>query len=182
MRNPLHALCPYFAMFPEEFVAKQLFAYSSRGDTVFDPFCGRGTAVFESLLHGRPAYGTDINPVAACVAGAKSDPPKLRSVLARLDELSNTFDCGSQSYIEPDDFFSVCFHPRTLRQVLFLRSNLKWKTSRLDRFISAVTLGCLHGESHKSPNYLSNRMPRTISTKPLSGMLLQLCGACANSV
>jgi hypothetical protein len=27
-------------------------------------------------------------------------------------------------------------------------------------------LGCLHGESHRSARYLSNRMPRTISTKP----------------
>ena len=147
-------------------MAKQLLAYSSRGDNVFDPFCGRGTAVFESLLHGRPACGTDINPVAACVAGAKSDPPKLRSVLARLDNLSKLFDRGKHVYPEPDDFFSACFHPRTLRQVMFLRSNLTWRTSKSDRFISSVTLGCLHGESHKSANCLSNRMPRTISTKP----------------
>ena len=32
--------------------------------------------------------------------------------------------------------------------------------------MTATTLGCLHGESHKSQNCLSNRMPRTISTKP----------------
>jgi hypothetical protein len=153
-------------MFPEEFVAKQLLAYSTRGDTVFDPFCGRGTTVFESLLNGRPAAGTDTNPVAACVAGAKSDPPLLRSVLARLDELVAVFDEEKHSHSGTDGFFSACFHARTLSQVLFLRSRLKWKTSKVDRFISAVMLGCLHGESHKSPNYLSNRMPRTISTKP----------------
>jgi DNA methylase len=153
-------------MFPEEFVAKQLLAYSNRGDTVFDPFCGRGTAVFESLLNGRQACGTDINPVAACVAGAKSDPPTLRAVLARLDELGDAFDQTRPLDPHLSFFFSVCFHPRTLAQILFLRSNLCWKTSRVDRFISAVTLGCLHGESHKSPNCLSNRMPRTVSTKP----------------
>jgi hypothetical protein len=166
MRNPLHALCPYFAMFPEEFVAKQLLAYSSRGDTVFDPFCGRGTTVFESLLRGRPAAGTDINPVAACVAGAKSDPPMLRSVIARLDQLRRRFDSEGWSAPQPDAFFAACFHSRTLPQVLFLRQELKWRASRVDQFIAAVLLGCLHGESHKSPNYLSNRMPRTISTKP----------------
>jgi DNA modification methylase len=53
-------------MFPEDFVARQLFAYTRRGDVVFDPFCGRGTTIFESLLNGRRAAGVDINPVAAC--------------------------------------------------------------------------------------------------------------------
>ena len=32
--------------------------------------------------------------------------------------------------------------------------------------IAAIVLGTLHGESNKSPSYLSNQMPRTISTKP----------------
>jgi hypothetical protein len=31
---------------------------------------------------------------------------------------------------------------------------------------AALVLGALHGESHKSDNFCSNRMPRTISTKP----------------
>ena len=167
MRNPLHALCPYFAMFPEDFVAKQLLAYSRRGDTVFDPFCGRGTTIFESLLNGRPAAGTDTNPVAACVAGAKADPPTLPAVLTRMKSLRRQFeDDFNKPDVQLDPFFYACFHPRTLSEVHFLRSSLRWKTSRVDRFITAVTLGCLHGESHKSPNCLSNRMPRTISTKP----------------
>ncbi|MDA8120863.1 MAG: DNA methyltransferase, partial [Gammaproteobacteria bacterium] len=82
----MHSICPYFAMFPEDFVAKQLLAYTQRGDIVFDPFCGRGTTVFESLLNGRRASGVDINPVAACIAGAKADAPKLGSVQTRLAE------------------------------------------------------------------------------------------------
>lgn len=166
MRNTLHALCPYFAMFPEEFVAKQVLAYSRRGDIVFDPFCGRGTTVLESLLQGRHAAGTDINPVAACVAGAKAAPPRLRSIYKRLDHLQRLFAEQSTLPALDDKFFAACFHSTTLSQLLFLRDRLKWRTSRVDRFIAAVALGCLHGESHKSPNYLSNRMPRTISTKP----------------
>lgn len=166
MRHPLHSLCPYFAMFPEDFVAKQILAYTRSGDAIFDPFCGRGTTVFEALLTGRPAAGVDINPVAACVAGAKADAPKLPSVLRRLAELEEAQQRAA-AYKEPlGDFFRACFHRKTLQQLLFLRATLKWKTHRVDRFIAAVALGCLHGESHKSPNCLSNRMPRTISTKP----------------
>lgn len=166
MRHPMHSICPYFAMFPEDFVAKQVLAYTKRGDLVFDPFSGRGTTVFESLLNGRPAGGVDINPVAVCVAGAKADPPHLASVLARLRELESIH---SNTGMEPEPkgaFFRACFHEKTLQQVLFLRRSLNWRRSKVDRFIAAVTLGCLHGESHKSQNCLSNRMPRTISTKP----------------
>jgi hypothetical protein len=152
-------------MFPEDFVTKQLLAYTERGDTVFDPFCGRGTTVFEGLLKGRRAAGVDINPVAACVAGAKADPPELGSVMARLTELEG--EQRTHRYPCPEGrFFAACFHERTLQQILFLRKKLNWKRSRTDRFIAAVTLGCLHGESHKSQDCLSNRMPRTISTKP----------------
>lgn len=165
-RHPLHSLCPYFAMFPEQFVAKHLLAYTERGDLVFDPFCGRGTTIFESLLNGRNAAGLDINPVAACVAGAKADPPTLPAVIERLHQLE--WQCNEAEVGQwPDpEFFRKCFHPRTLREVLYLRQNLKWKRSKVDRFIAAVVLGVLHGESHKSENCLSNRMPRTISTKP----------------
>ena len=166
MRHPLHSLCPYFAMFPEDFVAKQIFAYTQRGDSIFDPFCGRGTTVFEALLNGRPAAGVDINPVAACVAGAKANAPQLSSVLARLAELEEMQQRTKAYKKPPGDFFQACFHEKTLQQLLFLRATLNWKTHRVERFIAAVVLGCLHGESHKSANCLSNRMPRTISTKP----------------
>ncbi len=166
MRHPLHSICPYFAMFPEDFVAKQLLAYTQRGDTVFDPFCGRGTTVFESLLNGRHASGVDINPVAACIAGAKADAPRLASVQARVKELRRAFTESPNLPLPDGEFFQACFHTTTLKQLLFLRQCLDWKESRVDRFIAAVILGALHGESHKTPNCLSNRMPRTISTKP----------------
>ena len=168
MRHPLHSLCPYFAMFPEDFVAKQVFAFTARGDWVFDPFSGRGTTVFESLLNGRPAAGTDINPVAACVAGAKADPPTLAAALARVEELESTFLTNSKARAHASDseFFRACFHRNTLAELMFLRSKLDWRVAKTDRLIAATTLGCLHGESHKSVNCLSNRMPRTISTKP----------------
>lgn len=166
MRHPLHSICPYFAMFPEDFVTKQLLAYTKRGDTVFDPFCGRGTTVFESLLNGRNASGVDINPVAACIAGAKADAPTLRSVHARLEQLKQALSEADDVEAPDGDFFHACFHETTLQQLLFLREQLDWRNSRVDRFISAVILGVLHGESHKTPNCLSNRMPRTISTKP----------------
>ena len=167
MRHRFHSICPYFAMFPERFVEKHLAASPYNG-IVFDPYCGRGTTVFQALLQRRAAAGCDLNPVAVCVSGAKSDPPGFSEVRTRLEELK-------QGCHEPDDlgwqgslgeFFGLCFHRDTLLQVRYLRSVLDWRNRKDDRFIAALCLGALHGESHRSPNYFSNRMPRTISTKP----------------
>ncbi len=167
VRHRFHSICPYFAMFPETFVEKCLTSSPYEG-VVFDPFCGRGTTVFQALQQGRAAAGCDLNPVAVCVSGAKCDPPGLSEVSARLEEMR-------QGFREPDDgawqgklgrFFDFCFHRETLLQVRYLRSVLDWRNRRDDRFIAALCLGALHGESHRSPNYFSNRMPRTISTKP----------------
>ena len=38
--------------------------YSNEDDTVYDPFCGSGTVLFESGRKGLSAYGTEINPAA----------------------------------------------------------------------------------------------------------------------
>ncbi|MCY4347006.1 MAG: DNA methyltransferase [Aestuariivita sp.] len=167
MRHRFHSICPYFAMFPETFVKKQL-AETHHDGVVFDPFCGRGTTIFESLLLGRSAAGCDIHPVAACISGAKSNPPKMYDILARLDALEESFDAsvGLQYPVDLEAFFSACFEQHTYKQVLHLRAQLAWQVNRTDRFIAALCLGALHGESHRSPNYFSNRMPRTISTKP----------------
>jgi hypothetical protein len=165
-RHPLHAICPYFAMFPESFVKKSVLAYTKPGDIVFDPFLGRGTTLFESLLNDRDSAGTDTNPVAACISGAKADPPTLRAALLRLRYLEDAYSEAASCQTPDNEFFRMCFHESTLRQIMYFRSVLKWRRSRTDRFLTAIILGALHGESHRSPNCFSNRMPRTISTKP----------------
>ncbi len=167
MRHRFHSICPYFAMFPETFVEKHLAATKFDG-VVFDPFCGRGTTVFESLIRERRAAGCDVHPVAYCISGAKSDPPEPGQVVERLSLLEE----ASISFQASDDggglaeFFNLCFDSATLKQICFLREQLDWREDRVDRFIAVLCLGALHGESHRSPNYFSNRMPRTISTKP----------------
>jgi hypothetical protein len=164
MRHRFHAICPYFAMFPERFVQKNL-VWSDMDDLVFDPFSGRGTTVFESLLNRRRAIGCDTNPVAVCVSNAKAAPPTWKAVLHRLDELESTISAQHEP-LENRDFFRLCFHPHTIEQVLHLRANLRWRERADDCFIAALILGSLHGESHRSERYFSNRMPRTISTNP----------------
>ncbi|MEZ5284993.1 MAG: DNA methyltransferase [Vicinamibacterales bacterium] len=166
-RHRFHSICPYFAMFPETFVRRNIHAWSRSGDLICDPFMGRGTTILESLLNGRKAIGCDTNPVAYCISRAKATPPDLNEVTERLKRLEAQSTLYRADGPETrDEFFALCFHEATLRHLLFLRKRLKWRDDNIDCFIAALTLGCLHGESHRSERYLSNRMPRTISTKP----------------
>ena len=166
-RHRFHSICPYFAMFPESFVRRNVLAWSKQGDVILDPFSGRGTTVLESLLNGRGAVGCDTNPVAVCLSKAKADPPALREVLKRLTVLEQACRRFTSKAREGnDEFFTLCFHEATLRQLLYLKKKLDWRSHRTDCFIAALALGCLHGESHRTELCFSNRMPRTISTKP----------------
>jgi len=156
-------------MFPPEFVRDNIEAYSRKGDLVLDPFSGRGTTLLESLITGRKAIAGDINPVAYCVSAAKADIPSLKEIedeLHRLERVQAKTDVGVPVEIATSHFFRRAFHPDTLGQLLFLRRTLQWRENRIHRFLTALTLGHLHGESDRSDHYFSNQMPHSISTKP----------------
>lgn len=168
VRNRFHSICPYFAMFPESFAEKWIKQLTQPEDVVLDPFCGRGTAVFQALLMNRNAIGCDVNPVAYCITRAKCNIPatsSLRRIVTLLERSFVDADWEKERKKLPS-FFHKAYKASTLRQILYLRSCLKWTQSDVDCMLAALVLGALHGESDKSSSYLSNQMPRTISTKP----------------
>lgn len=167
MRHRFHALCPYFAMFPESFAEYWINRLTKPDETVLDPFSGRGTTALTALLCGRNAIASDVNDVAVCLTRAKTSPPSLSRLRARLSRLRKEFSPRDWHHVarEADEFFQYAYAPGTLRQLLYLRERLDWKGSRVDNMLAALTLGSLHGEA-SSKRYLSNQMPRTISTKP----------------
>jgi len=61
----------------------------------------------------------------------------------------------------PDEV-AVAFHPRTMAQLLLVRSHLRLD-DRTDRFLAGALAGVLHG---KTPSYLSTIMPNTFSMAP----------------
>jgi DNA methylase len=153
-------------MFPETFVETWIERLTRPGDCVFDPFCGRGTTPFQALLMKRRAVANDINPVAYCVTRAKTNAPSIGCIRQRLTKLEREFKPGryKDEQRQLPSFFRWAYSPMTLGQIVYLRSRLRWRESNVDCFLAALTLGSLHGE--KSGTYLSNQMPRTISTKP----------------
>lgn len=55
---------PWRGQFSPEFVEYLLDTALQNAETVFDPFCGSGTVIFEAAYKGRAAIGTEVNPSA----------------------------------------------------------------------------------------------------------------------
>ena len=64
---PQHYMCSYMAMFPPELPHYFVERFTIQGDTVLDPFCGRGTAPVEAAAQGRIGIGNDLNPLAIAI-------------------------------------------------------------------------------------------------------------------
>ncbi len=114
------------------------------GDTVLDPFMGRGTTLIEAVLENRQAVGCDINPLSKIMCGPRLSPPELEQIAKRLKEIDISYQ-GNW----PSDL-AVFFHPDTLRELCSLRNYLAEKANksdRIDRWIQMVATNRLTGHS-----------------------------------
>lgn len=163
--HPLHSLCSYFAMFPPQIPSVFIRWLTEPGDHVYDPFSGRGTVPLEAILLGRTGWGTDANPLAVTLTGAKTNIPSQRRVLTRLCELEEWAPTSGRPSVPPD--IDMLFSTKTLRQLDFLRTELDLSNT-VDRFIAAMVLGILHANARRdgTPRGLSISMPNTFSMAP----------------
>ena len=69
-----HGLHPYPARMIPQVARKIIIRYSEEGNSVWDPFCGSGTALVESMLMSRNSVGTDLNPFAIFLSKVKTTP------------------------------------------------------------------------------------------------------------
>jgi hypothetical protein len=153
------------AMFPPAIPKVFIEWLTSEGDTVWDPFSGRGTTAFEACLSGRTGIGSDMNPLATLLTGAKVDPPSMKQLKMRLSYLA-TKDRVAPAIDVPDEV-SMLFNPKTLSELLWLRSELRIN-HRVDRYLLAVLAGSLHANANQDgvPRGLTVSMPNTFSMAP----------------
>ncbi|MFW9849990.1 MAG: DNA methyltransferase [Candidatus Thorarchaeota archaeon] len=88
-----HGLHAYPARMIPQVARKIILTYSEIGDVVWDPFCGSGSTLVESMLTGRVSLGTDLNPFATFLSKVKTTPidsDTLRNTHAKLSrKISN---------------------------------------------------------------------------------------------
>ncbi len=189
--HSFHPMCSYLASFPAALAHAFIARYSRPGDVVLDPFSGRGTTPLQACAEGRIGVGNDLNPFAHLLTASKVEPASRAGALTRLTQLRLGWNADAATWSAlasrvTDDPSAIpvpaagsrggasggsehvpvevalAFHPDTLGQLLFVRSELRLD-DRTDRFLAAAITGILHG---KSASYLSELMPNTFSMAP----------------
>lgn len=154
---------PYFAMFPSAFADRVVARYSAHGETVLDPFAGRGTALFSAATAGRNAIGIEINPVGWIYSRTKLAPAPKELVLDRIAEVESRAGRFVERSKRLPPFFHRCFSSKVLQFLTCARSVLDWRMSDVDRTAMAFLLIHLHG---KSTDSLSNQMRQAKAMSP----------------
>ncbi|MBU0478029.1 transcriptional repressor LexA [bacterium] len=104
-----HGLHSYPAMFIPQVARRLIETYSRKGDTICDIFCGSGTALVESRLLGRNAYGIDLNPFAVFLAKAKTTEINPSVLTKEYFNLLNRFDHIKNDEIVLPNFMNLDF-------------------------------------------------------------------------
>jgi hypothetical protein len=155
-------LGPYYAMFPVTFARKAIECFSKPGETVIDPFCGRGTSNYVAQVLGRNSFGCEINPVGWIYAKVKTSPARQISKLQkRVDEISAMR--LDEDFLPENEFQEWAWCGEVLAFIKSARRNLDWKGSKTDRTLAAFLLVYLHA---KVGGGLSNQMRQSKSLSP----------------
>lgn len=153
---------PYYAMFPVGFAEHYIEQYSNPGDTVIDPFCGRGTSNYIANLLGRNSVGCDVNPVAWVYSKTKTDPARqINRLLKRVSELRELEQNSDR--IAKNEFQHHAWAPDVLGFLNSARRELDWRNSKIDWTVAGIILVYLHG---KLGGGLSNQMRQSKSMAP----------------
>ncbi len=110
------------------------------------------------LAQLRLAWNAGSTGWLALGARVSNDPTADDARVPRAGSAASPADAAETVPVE----VALAFHPRTLGQLLFVRTTLRLD-DRTDRFLAAAVTGILHG---KSASYLSELMPNTFSMAP----------------
>lgn len=139
--HPLHYAFSYRACFKPELPEFLIRRYSQPGELVYDPFCGRGTAILQANIMGRRAIANDLNPLAIKVTYAKTHPVGPDDVERRLQGLKINYD---RNCAEKNDL-AMFYHWKTLSELLAVQQLVQAKYDRIGRWIEMLTMSRMHG-------------------------------------
>lgn len=156
------SLGPYYAMFPIEFARWVVERFCPKGGVVLDPFCGRGTVPYVSMVSDRLSIGCDVNPVAWLYSKTKTDPHhKLDDVLNRVENISKAIRPKDR---KPEtEFQKWAWTPQVLGFLNAARRELNWEERKIDRTLLGIMLGYVHA---KAGGGLSNQMRQSKAMAP----------------
>ncbi len=148
----LQQLAPFVGKMKCTMAAELTAAFSPRGGTVLDPFCGCGVVPLESLILGRSAIANDLHPYAYTVTRAKlTAPPDVQAAGSTAERYLQAAN-SALPFVRLEEipaWVRKFFHPDTLRETIALTTLL---CAHEQWFLLGCVLGILH---HVRPGFLS---------------------------
>lgn len=142
--HSLHYANSYRASFKPELPDFFISRFTNPGDTVGDPFGGRGTTLLQASLLNRKALSNDVNPLSERLAYPKINPVGIDEISERLDAI----DLNADVDLSAEEDMSMFYHPQTYKELINLRNYLRNNRDDVDRFIEMIALSRLHGHSN----------------------------------
>jgi len=149
-----HDIHPYPAKFIPQIPQSIIVLLSMRGEIVWDPFGGSGTTALESILFGRRAISTDVNPLSEIIGRAKTltlnkeDESYIENLIEELAILSNNpFSLGEMLERTEKDFkvyipeipnLFEWFHKQSVSELAYLRWRIEQLSSSKVQILARV--------------------------------------------
>jgi site-specific DNA-methyltransferase (cytosine-N4-specific) len=140
---------------------------------ILDPFCGSGTTLVESAIHGVESVGIDINPLAIFISTTKlsalrTPADEIRIALMKvLESFGDSLRYEQIALLEPDDrqtYLAAWFAPDVLSTLEALRKSIMEYAGEAKRILLALLSDLLRDYSLQEPTDL--RIRRRISPIP----------------
>jgi len=171
--HSLHSMASRSGSFPPALTDYFIQRFSKPGDTVLDPFSGKGTTALQACLSGRLGIGVDVAPEAYALTAAKTirvDHDLAVKYLRSLKINSDPRKCSALLKQVPDNV-KVFYHDGVLAQLVSLREELAkdfsighlsyddaphyelrkaTKSQEYAQYWLGVLIGILHGSSELS--------------------------------
>jgi hypothetical protein len=128
---------------PEFFIAR----LTEPGDTVYDPFMGRGTTLVQAALMGRRPVGNDINPLSVMLTRPRLRPPTLADIAARLQTVPWADGMVQDEALLAFYSTRTLAHLDALRTWLLERASVDRNLDPVDDWIRMVAINRLTGHS-----------------------------------
>jgi hypothetical protein len=118
--------------------------FSSRGDIVTDPWAITGHSGFEAALLGRHFVGSSPDTGDVHCARARLHPADIAEVALRLQLVNLKRPVDVRGFASPMNLF---FDVDTFCELVNLRTALRSREDRVDRFVQFVVATILHGHT-----------------------------------
>lgn len=157
------AFGPYYGMFPVRFALNVVQEYTRPGESLLDPFAGRGTSVAAAWALVRQGRAVEVNPVAWLYGRVKIAPSAEHAVLLRLHDVCDASEAYRAAAGDMGEFYEWCLSSRAREFLLAARDMLDWQSDPVDQTLAAFILAYLHGKWGQA---LSNQMRQQKSMAP----------------